>query len=95
MADRSLARVVWATCQPSPTSPSTLAAGIRTSSRNTSLKWASPVIWRSGRMSMPGVRHVDEEVGDALVLGRVGIGAGEQDAPLGAVRRRRSTPSGR
>ena len=29
-------------------------AGMRTSSRNTSLKWASPVIWRSGRMSMPG-----------------------------------------
>ena len=55
MAERSLARVVWATRHPSPTSPSTLAAGMRTSSRNTSLKWASPVICRSGRMSMPGL----------------------------------------
>ena len=29
--------------------------GCARSSRNTSLKWASPVIWRSGRISMPGV----------------------------------------
>ena len=44
MAVRSLARVVCATRHPSPGSPTTLATGIRTSSRNTSLKWASPVI---------------------------------------------------
>ena len=44
-----------ATPQPSLTLPTTLAAGTRTFSRNTSLNSASPVIWRSGRMEMPGV----------------------------------------
>ena len=47
--------MVRATRQPSSTSPSTLATGTRTPSRKTSLKWESPVIWRSGRTVMPGV----------------------------------------
>ena len=46
--------MVRATRQPSLTSPTTLATGTRTSSRKTSLKWDSPVIWRSGRTVMPG-----------------------------------------
>ena len=50
-------------------------------SRNTSLNIATPVSSRSGRTSMPGGVHVDEEVGDARVLRRVGVGAGEADAP--------------
>ena len=32
------------------------------------------------------VAHVDDEVGDALVLRRVGIGAGEAHAPVGELR---------
>ena len=54
MATRSLLRVVWATRQPSPTSPRRRSSGMRTSVRNTSLNSASPVIWRSGRTSTPG-----------------------------------------
>src|SRR5215475_2519763 len=52
---RSWARVVMATLHPSLTLPTTLAAGTRTFSRNTSLNSASPVICRRGRMVMPGV----------------------------------------
>ena len=51
---RSKASMVRATRQPSWTSPRTLDTGTRTPSRNTSLKWASPVIWRNGRTVMPG-----------------------------------------
>ena len=51
---RSYARVVSATPHPSLTLPTTLAAGTRTLSRNVSLNSASPVIWRSGRIVMPG-----------------------------------------
>ena len=46
--------MVRATPQPSFTLPTTLEAGTRTFSRNTSLNSASPVICRSGRMVMPG-----------------------------------------
>ena len=70
-------------------SPTTFVTGTRTSSRNTSAKWASPVIWRSGRGSMPGVRHVDEQVGDPLALRHIGIGSDEEDPPLGPRHRRR------
>src|SRR5215510_8360937 len=52
---RSWARVVMATLHPSLILPTTLTAGTRTFSRNTSLNSASPVICRRGRMVMPGV----------------------------------------
>jgi hypothetical protein len=52
---RSLASVVRASGQPPSTSPITQSSGTNTSSRNTSLNMARPVISRSGRMSMPGV----------------------------------------
>ena len=42
-----------------------------------------------------GLAHRHEQVGDALVLRRVGIGAGEQEAVVGVVALRWSTPSGR
>ena len=42
-----------------------------------------------------GLVHVEQEVGDALVLGRVGIGARQQDREVGDVRPTWSTPSGR
>ena len=63
--------------------------GSRTSVRNTSLKCAAPVIWRSGRTSMPGVRRSSSEERDAAVLRRVGIRAREQDREVAQVRVRR------
>ena len=42
-------------------------------------------MWRSGRTSTPGGVQVDEEVGDALALGHVGVGAGQADAEVGHV----------
>jgi hypothetical protein len=51
---RSLDKVTLARAQPCPSSPTRLAAGIRTSSRNTSLKVCRPVISMIGRMVMPG-----------------------------------------
>ncbi len=53
----------------------------RRSSRKTSLNTASPVSSRSGRTSMPGARHVDEEVGDALVLRGVRVRCGPGRSP--------------
>ena len=53
---RSLAKVVTATRHPPFTSPTTIAAGIRTSSKNTSQNSRSPVICRMGRTSTPGER---------------------------------------
>ena len=38
---------------------------------------------------MPGRLHVDDEVRDALVLRRVGVGAGQADAPARELRVRR------
>ena len=52
---RSFDSIVFATRQPSLTGPSRHASGIATSVKNTSLKCAIPLIWRSGRTSMPGV----------------------------------------
>jgi len=37
----------------------------------------------------PGAPHVDQQVGDAEVLPRRGVGAAQQDAPVGAVREAR------
>ncbi len=42
-----------------------------------------------------GGLHVDEEVADALVLRHVRVGAGQADAPVGALGDASSTPSGR
>ena len=78
-----------------PSSPTTQSSGTNTSSRNTSLNSASPVISRSGRTSMPGAAHVDQEVGDALVLGRVRVGAGQADRPVRLAGPATSTPSAR
>ena len=86
IATRSLASVVRASFQPSSSSPT------RQSSRDEHVVEEDLVEQRlpgrsrrSGRTSMPGALHVDEEVGDALVLRRVGVGAGEADALVGAL----------
>ena len=80
---RSLAKVVRASFQPPSISPTTQSSGTKQSSKKTSLNRAAPVISRSGRTSMPGRVHVDQEVGDAPVLGHVGVGPGQADAPVG------------
>ncbi len=77
--------VVSATFQPLPTPPTTFASGIRASSMNSSLNSASPVIWRSGRTCTAVLLHVHQEVGQALVLGHVGVGARDEHAPLGVL----------
>ena len=40
----------------------------------------------SGRTVTPGRLHVDEEVGDAAVLRRIRVGAGEHEHPVGGMR---------
>ena len=40
-----------------------------------------------------GLVHLDGERGDAGVLGRIGIGARQQEPPLGVVRPAATTPS--
>ena len=55
MLMRSFMRVVSATRQPLPTSSTRFASGMRTSVKNTSLKFAPPVICFSGLTSTPGV----------------------------------------
>ena len=53
------------------------------SSRNTSLNMAWPVI-STQRADLDALLvHVDAEVGDALVLGHVGVGAGDEHAEVG------------
>ena len=83
LVPRSWASVVLATAQPWCRPPTSWSAGTNTSSRNTSLNSASPVICTNGRISMPGAVHVDHQVGDAAVLGGIGVGAGQADAPPG------------
>ena len=64
---RSKPRVAIATFQPSPTGPSTLSLAVRASSKKTSLNSALPVIWRSGRTSMPGWSIGHKEIREAVV----------------------------
>ncbi len=68
---------------------------MRTSARNTSLNSTSPAMLTSSAHLDAGAAHVDAEVGDAPVLGLVGIGAGEQHAEFGLVRRGWSRPFAR
>src|SRR6478735_8475265 len=67
IATRSLASVVRANGQPPSTGPTTMSSGTKRSSKKTSLKRASPVISRRGRMS-PGIdiRPLREITGEAL-----------------------------
>ena len=80
---RSAPSVACATCHPAFSAPTRLAAGIRTSLRNISQKCESPIALRIGRTSTPGRRHVQQEVRNAFALGGFGVGAGQQQAPVG------------
>ena len=79
---RSKLSVTLVTRQPSFSSPTSCSAGTRTSSRNTSQNSDEPSIVSIGRTSMPGRSIGQDEPRDALVLGRVGVGAREQLAEL-------------
>ena len=78
-----------ATAQPLLTSPTTFSFGQRASVKNTSLNSESPVIILIGRTSTPGWSIGHEQERDALVLGRVGVGAGQHEDPVGEVAGRR------
>ena len=89
----SICRITWRKLPLS--SPTRFSAGTRTSSKNTSQKWSLPVMSLIGVIVMPGRAHVDDQLGQALVGRRVGIGAGDQVDPVGRSRRPRSRSSGR
>ena len=59
-----------------------------TSSKNTSLNSASPVIWRIGAHGDAGRAHVDDETGQAMVLAGVRVGPGDAEPELRHVRQR-------
>ena len=69
---RSFISIEMATAHPWPTSPSTLAAGMRASSKNTSLNSASPVACTRGRMVMPGASIGTANIVRPLCLGTSG-----------------------
>ena len=77
-----------ATRQPSCSGPTRLAAGTRTSSRNSSLNSDEPRTVCSGRTSMPGVSMSRTSQLMPLCFG-VGVGAHEQLGPLGDLGERR------
>ena len=74
-----------ATAQPPLTSPTTFSFGQRASVKKTSLNSESPEIILIGRTSTPGWSMGHEQERDALVLGGVGVGAGEHEDPVGEV----------
>ena len=82
---RSKARSWLATCQPSFTAPTTWSAGVRASVKKTSLNSWPPAMFTIGRISMPGWSIGHEQEGDPPVLRRLGVGAGEHEAPVGGV----------
>ena len=82
---RSFMSVVSDTRQPSPGSPRRSASGMRTSVKYTSLNSASPVIWRSGRVSTPGACMSTTKAVRPGVLGHVRVGAHDEQAPAGDV----------
>ena len=65
----SLASTSRATAHPLFISPTTFSAGIRTSLKNTSLKWAEPLMVRIGRGSTPGVAKSTKKKVIPLCLG--------------------------
>ena len=82
---RSPDSVALATFQPSPTSPTRWASGTRTAVEEhlVEVDLAGDVAQRPHLDA--GLVEVDEEVGDALALGDVGVGAGEAHAEVGDV----------
>ena len=91
---RSLARVVRASLHPPSTSPTTQSSGTKHVEEDLVEQGRAGDLPQRPHLD-PRRSHVDQEVGDALVLGHVGIGAGQADAPCRPAAPPRSTPSGR
>ena len=86
---RSFINVALATRQPSPTSPTRMASGTRGVGEE-HLVEAGRAGHAADRADLhAGLVHVDDERGEALVLRRVGVGAGEQQPEARLVRHRR------
>ena len=75
-----------ATFQPLFTPPTTLSFGQRASVKKTSLNSAEPSGWMIGPHLDAGLVHRHEQVGDAGVLGRGRVGAGQQEHVVGVLR---------
>ena len=86
---RSLANVVRPIRQPSPGAPMTAVVGHEDVVEEDLVEHG-----RTGELAQradvePLGVHVDDEVGDAGVLGRIGVGAGQADAEVGHLGQRR------
>ena len=82
MWPRSFVSTLIPTPHPPCSGPSSRSAGSETSVKNTSSNSAEPVIWRSGRTSMPG-RSIGQRKNEMpSCFARVGIGARHEDAPV-------------
>ena len=84
---RSCLSVERETFQPSPRLPTMFRAGMRTSSKNTSQKSTPPCIMRERPHVDARRLHRDQQVGDAGVLRRVGLGAEQAEHHVGLGRR--------
>ena len=95
MLTRSLISVALATFQPSPTCAEPVRVGDPHVGQEhlVELGLAGDLAQRPD-LDARGV-HVDDEVGQARVLGHVGVGAGDQQGPAGPCAPARSTPSAR
>ena len=75
----------WPAPSPSPPRPPGGRPGRRTSSKNTSLKAWAPVMSTRGRISRPSASMGQTKYEMPVVLGRLGVGPGQQDAEAGQV----------
>ena len=75
---RSNIMLVIATIQPWFFWPTRLAFGTFTSSKKTWLKPCSPVIWIQRTNRHSGAFHIDQQIAQPPMLGRLGIGAAQQ-----------------
>ena len=82
---RSKPSVVMATFHPLFTPPTTFSLGQRALVKKTSLNSARAVDLLDGADLDARLLHGHEEVGDAGVLGRVGVGAGQQEDVVGVL----------
>ena len=85
---RSFASVVLATAQPPLRSPMIASSGTRASVEEHLVEHGVAGHLAQRPHLDAGLVHVDREPGDALVLRRVGIGAGEQHAHVGGLAQR-------
>ena len=86
---RSKASVPMATRQPSPASPTTRSAGGAGAVEEDLVELGRAGELAIGRISIAGLAHRHEQVGQARAAPRPRLGAGEHEAPVGHVRQRR------